>query len=66
MFLLPVIAPRGVIRRRDEMRNVVWAALVLLALWEAIAGTTPTPPPHTATLDSDCGAGIDPTGGCRH
>ncbi len=47
------------------MRKVIWTALLMLALWQAIFGATPTPPPHTATLDGDCGSFVDPTGGCR-
>lgn len=44
-----------------------WLA-ALSDLWEAIVGATPKlpPPPGTTILDGDCGAAMDPTGGCRH
>lgn len=47
------------------MKKIIWTGLLMLALWEAIFGVAPTPPPHTSTVDSDCGASMDPTGGCR-
>jgi hypothetical protein len=40
-----------------------WLA-ALTDLWEAIFGATPTTNPQPSIL-GDCGAGIDPTGGCR-
>lgn len=41
-----------------------WEALADLV--EVIFGADPKPtPPPTTTIDNDCGAGIDPTGGCR-
>ena len=40
-----------------------WAALAYLVEAIFAADQKPTPPP--ATTGADCGAGIDPTGGCR-
>ena len=46
--------------------HVSWFA-ALADLVEAIFGANPgpTPPPNTTNVDNDCGAYIDPTGGCR-
>jgi len=43
-----------------------WEALVGLVEVILVADQKPVSPPSTTTLDSDCGAGMDPTGGCRH
>lgn len=42
-----------------------WVALVDL-VQATFVGQTPATPPNTITLDNDCGAAIDPTGGCGH
>jgi hypothetical protein len=42
-----------------------WEALVGLVEVIVVADQKPASPPSTTTLDNDCGAGMDPTGGCR-
>jgi hypothetical protein len=43
-----------------------WATLADLAQAIFAPDQKPASSPSTTTLDSDCGAGMDPTGGCRH
>lgn len=52
MFLLPAVAPKGAIWRRNEMRKVAWVALFLLALstGAAYAQQPPAPNPHASWL----------------
>lgn len=41
-----------------------WEALADLVEVIFASGPKPTPPPETTNADGDCGAGMDPTGGC--
>lgn len=42
-----------------------WEALADLVEVMFAADQEPPSPPDPTNMDSDCGAGIDPTGGCR-
>lgn len=41
-----------------------WEALADLVEAVFAGSPKPTPPPETTTADGDCGAAMDPTGGC--
>ena len=76
MALVPAVASAGV--SRDKPFEAQAIAESLARLWEKVtAGISalwakdlslpraPAPPPGGVTRQGDCGAGIDPTGGCR-
>jgi len=74
--LVPAVANAGAFRDRPseaqafvESLGRLWnkAIAEVGALWgkDLILPTAPAPPPGGVTTQGDCGASIDPTGGCR-